>query len=399
MRIDNHIKLDFDDVLITPQRSSLDSRADVNLKRTFKFCHSKRTLTCFPIISSNMDTCGSFNVSKALSKHNMLTALHKHYSIEELVKFFYENEQVWDYTFYTIGCNEKDLEKLQSVRQSIAMEISGGDETIYHDAMKDFPRLLCLDAANGYTENFVEHLKKIRSLFPNAIIMAGNVVTGNVTEELILKGADIVKVGIGSGSACLSRLVAGIGIPQVSAIDDCAYQAHGLNGHVCSDGGVVYTGDIAKAFGVGADFVMCGGLFAGTEECDGEWIYEVERYGDNKHLVECKTDEDYTKLWEKYIYQDAAYTVTKHALKFHGMSSEEAMNKWNGGVSSHRTSEGKEVTVPYKGSIDKIVQEIKGGVSSCCTYSGAINLKDLPKCAQFIRVNNTHNRSLNKYEN
>lgn len=340
MRIKEGIGLDFKDVLIVPQRSSLDSRIQVQLTRTFKFRHSQRELQCLPVIAANMDTTGSFEMAKKLASFQMLTALHKHYTVAELVDFFNNNKDIWQYVFYTIGANDKDLEKLQ--------------EVIIELKTADFPRMICLDAANGYTQNFVEHLKKIRLKFPDAIIMAGNVVTGNMTEELILSGADIVKVGIGGGSLCLTRLKTGVGFPQLSAVNECSYYAHGLNAHVCSDGGIQMAGDVCKALCGGGDFVMIGGLFMGYDENSG------------------KKEND--------------------TLQIHGMSSKRAMELHYGQMASYRTSEGRETSVKLKGSIEPMLRDVCGGVASCCTYIGCSKIKDMPKCAEFTRVNNTYNR-------
>jgi len=356
MRIREGVALDFDDVMFVPQRSSVDSRADANLIRTFRFCNSPRTLACLPVISANMDSTGSMEMAKVLSKHCALTALHKFYSEDELVNFFLGEISASLYTFYTIGANDRDLAKLKSVR----------DKILSVNFQSDFPKMICLDAANGYTENFVDHVKKVHSLYPEAILMAGNVVTGNMTEELILSGASIVKVGIGGGSACTTRLVAGVGVPQLTAVDECAYQAHGLSGHICSDGGIKRSGDVCKAIGVGADFVMIGGFFAGTDECDGAWVRNMG--GD------------------------------KTGFKFHGMSSKEAQEKWNGGLSDYRASEGKEVVLPCKGPVEGLLKEIMGGLRSACAYEGAANIKDLPKCALFTRVNRQYNNVFDKFE-
>jgi len=364
MRIKEGTALDFDDVLLVPQRSSLDSRSEVVLERTFKFRHSPRVMEdVIPIIAANMDTCGSIAVAKALAKHKMLTALHKFYTEDQLVDFFVENQNIWKNVFYTIGTSTKDLEKLMNVCLKVASKIwniNGKDEDERLEIRKRFPEMICLDVANAYCESFVAHLKIIRKLFPDTIILAGNVVTGNMTEELILSGADIVKIGLGSGSCCLTRIKAGVGVPQVAAINECSYQAHGLSSRICSDGGVKNVADICKAIAIGGDFVMIGGFFGGVDECDGEWIYDEEG--------------------------------NKKAIKFHGMSSKEAQEKWNGGMGNYRASEGKEVVIPYKGPIDNVVQEILGGLRSACTYSGASRLKDLPKCAEFVKVNRTHNK-------
>ena len=366
MRIENDVKLDFDDVLIVPQRSSLSSRSEVDLNRTYKFPHCKRTWTGIGIMASNFDTVGTFEMAKVFGKQNMLVALHKFYPVDELVNFFVENLNLWDNVFYTIGANTKDWDKLLEVREKIAerivkkysvKQVENLSFFLGGNCQDMFPRMLCLDVANGYQEFFSDWVIKSRKEYPNSIIMAGNVVTGNMTEELILNGADICKIGLGSGSVCVTRVKAGVGFPQLSAIDGCAYQAHGLRGHICSDGGITSPGAAAKAFSCGADFIMLGGILAGTDECSGEWI-----------------EEDGKKL-----------------LRFYGMSSKEAQEKYNGGLSDYKSSEGKCVTVPYKGPVLDILNDITGGIRSCCSYVGCSQIKDLPKCASFIKVNKTHN--------
>lgn len=353
MRIQSDVKLDFEDVLLVPQRSSLSTRAEVILEREYRFPHSKREWTGIGVISANMDAVGTFAMAKELAKHNMLTALHKHYPEDELVNFFHENPELQNNVFYTVGSSEEDWKKLIRVRMELFKR--GGPWTL-----DEFPKFLNIDVANGYTETFVDSVKKYRKEYPDTVIMAGTVVTANMTEELILSGADIARIGIGGGSCCITRLVAGVGVPQLSAVDECSFAAHGNpRGHVCSDGGCAYPGDVVKAFAVGADFVMLGGMFSGTDECSGDW---VEKNG------------------EKY-------------LKFYGMSSKDAQLKYNGGLASHRASEGKTVYVKYKGPASDVVQEILGGLRSACTYVGANRLKDLPKCAKFIKVNRTHNKT------
>lgn len=345
LRIREGIKYDFDDVLIVPQRSALESRSQVDLVRRFTFPHSKIELECVPIIAANMSTVGTFAMAKAFANEKMLVALHKHYSVDQLVHFFEEHplNTAKDYVFYTVGSSNNDFEKLKKLQISLG---------------KEFPKLLCIDVANGYLESFTKVVKKYRSLLPNSVIMAGNVVTSNMAEELILSGADIVKVGIGSGSVCTTRIKTGVGWPQLSATSECAFAVHGKpDGHICSDGGCNNTGDIAKAFAAGADFVMVGGLVSGCDECEGEWIEE---------------------------------NGTKY-LKFFGMSSKDAQEQFNGGLSSYKASEGKTVKVPSKGPVSEILQDIAGGVRSACTYVGAKRLKDLPKCSEFIHVTKTHN--------
>jgi len=360
MKIISDTKLDFDDVLIQPKRSDLSSRSEVSLLRSFIFPHSSRQIECIPIFAANMDTTGSKQMAEVLTKQNCLTCLHKHYRSQDLIKYFSNNQS---HTFYSTGISKSDLEKLTSVFDNLELKPN-----------------LCIDVANGYSESFVDTISQIREWYPDIIIMAGNVVTPEMTEELILRGkADIVKVGIGPGSVCTTRLKTGIGYPQFSAIMECSDAAHGLGGHICSDGGCKVPADVCKAFGANSDFVMLGGMLAGTDCCEGEWEYEYKCVNKNG------------SWWQS---QDPGYTTDrrKASLKFYGMSSKEAMNKHNGGVADYRTSEGKCVTLPYKGTTEDTMKDILGGLRSCCTYVGARVLKDLPKNTIFIRVNNTHNK-------
>lgn len=334
-RIDNDIKLDFKDVLLRPKRSTLKSRADVELTRSITFRNSKKTCEGIPVIAANMDTVGTFEMALTLSKHKCFTAIHKHYSIDEWKKFGEEHPEVFDYIAVSSGTSANDFERLQAVVAAC-------------------PKIqfICLDVANGYAEVFVDYVKKVRNTFPDHTILAGNVVTGEMVEELILSGADIIKVGIGPGSVCTTRKKAGVGYPQLSAVIECADAAHGLGGHIISDGGCTCPGDIAKAFGAGADFVMMGGMLAGHDQSGGEVI---EKNG-------------------------------KKVKLFYGMSSATAMQKYAGGVAEYRSSEGKEVEIPYRGDVNGTVLDILGGLRSACTYTGAGKLKELPKRTTFIRV-------------
>jgi GMP reductase len=339
MRIQEDTKLDYKDVLVIPKRSTLKSRRDVNLLRKIEFKNRKSILEVTPLIAANMDGVGTIAMSKSLSKNNMMTALHKHYSISELKKFFDSTPQEkLKYIFYTIGSNEEDFNKL---------------EKLIGVLKKDNIQNICIDVANGYTEHFIDFVKKIRKRFPDKIIMAGNVVTPEMTEELILSGADIVKIGIGPGSTCTTRKMAGVGYPQLSAVIECADAAHGVGGRICADGGCQVPGDIVKAIGGGADFVMLGGMLAGHKES------------------------------EQRIIKNSKGKF----LRFYGSSSEDAMNKHNGGTKDYRANEGKSVEIPYLGEVDRTVQTILGGLRSACTYIGASNLKELPKRTTFIKVN------------
>jgi GMP reductase len=353
MKIEDDIKLDFADVLIRPKRSNLDSRSKVSLDRTFVFkLPENKTLswTGVPVVAANMDTIGTFDMATSLNQFNAMCAIHKYYSEEEWdrsVSGWYRNNSNPDCGIvYTMGMgsaenNFAEIDKAQRILNN-------------HKHVK----FICIDVANGYTEKFVRYVETIRGLFPNHVIIAGNVVTREMTEALILAGANIIKAGIGPGSVCTTRKVAGVGYPQLSCIMECADAAHGLGGYVLSDGGCTCPGDVAKAFGAGADFVMIGGMFAGTDEAAGE--------------------------------------ITEDGKEFYGMSSVDAMNKYSGGVATYRAAEGKRVHVQPIGPVSGVMQQILGGVRSACTYVGAARLKDLPKCTTFVRVNRQLNNVFEK---
>ncbi|MDR1462600.1 MAG: GMP reductase [Azoarcus sp.] len=338
MRIEQDIKLDFKDVLIRPKRSTLTSRSEVDISRDFIFPHSRKTYRGIPIIAANMDTTGTFEMARALSRYELSAALHKHYGETELLDFF-AARPVNGAVFYSMGITAPDFDKFRRVMEKL--ERAGG-------AIEN----VCIDVANGYTKAFIRFIHKFRAEFPSITLMAGNVVTGEMTEELILDGVDIVKVGIGPGSVCTTRKMAGVGYPQLSAIIECADAAHGLRGLICADGGCASPGDLAKAFGAGADFVMLGGMFAGHDECASE-VVEVD--GERKML-------------------------------FYGMSSREAMNRHAGGIAKYRASEGKEVLIDCRGPVENTLRDILGGVRSACTYVGAKTLKELSKRTTFVRV-------------
>ena len=347
MRVEQDVKLTFDDVLIRPKRSTLVSRSDVSLSRDFEFRHSKDIWSGVPIVAANMDTTGLFSIAKVLQNHSMLTCIQKFYSTKECA-------EAWDdgvdpgFIAVTCGSTEESFELLQRKL-----------------ATNDGIRMICIDVANGYREVFLDFVRRVRREFSDKIVIAGNVATREMTEALILAGADIVKVGIGPGSVCTTRKVAGVGYPQLSAISECADAAHGLLGHVMADGGCSSPGDVAKAFAAGADFVMLGGMFAGHDESGGELI----------------------ENGEGRMYKS-----------FYGMSSSKAMESHYGEVAKHRAPEGKEVRVPYRGVLETTVQSVLGGVRSACSYVGARRIKDLPKCATFIRVTQTTNEIYQKFD-
>jgi len=330
MRIEDEIKLDFKDVLIRPKRSTLSSRKEVDLNRTYKFKYSGWEWSGIPIMASNMDGVGTMEMADALYSQRMFTCLVKSYTedqFEDLVANVGGN-----YFADSTGTSDADFQRLTRIINS-------------------YPEIhfICVDVANGYSEHFGDFISKVRKTFPKCTIIAGNVVTADMTQELVLRGADIIKVGIGPGSVCTTRVQTGVGYPQLSAIMECADAAHGLGAHIIADGGCTCPGDVAKAFGAGADFVMLGGMLAGHDEGGG--------HIDNDKVI------------------------------FYGMSSETAMNKHSGGVAEYRSSEGRTVEIPYRGPVQKTVQDILGGLRSTCTYVGAPSLKQLSKCTTFIRVN------------
>jgi len=345
MRIEEDLKLGFKDVLIRPKRSTLRSRSQVELERQYTFKHSGYTWSGVPIIAANMDTVGTFRMAEALAAFKVLTAVHKHYTVEEWQAFLQRvSPETLKHVMVSTGTSDADFKKLEQIL-----------------ALSSQLKFICLDVANGYSEHFVIFLQKLRQTYPDKVIIAGNVVTGEMVEELILSGADIVKVGIGPGSVCTTRVKTGVGYPQLSAVIECADAAHGLGGQIISDGGCIIPGDVAKAFGGGADFVMLGGMLAAHDECEG-----------------------------KVIEQDG-----KQFMLFYGMSSESAMNRHVGGVAKYRSAEGKTVELPYRGSVNDTISDILGGLRSACTYVGAEKLKELTKRTTFIRVAEQENRIFN----
>ncbi len=342
MIIEDDIKLDYSNVLIRPKRSTLTSRFDVDMKRTYTFHHSRKEWTGIPIMASNMDTTGTFEMHDELSKYGMITCIARHYNKDGKK---WKQAEHKDKICVMSGISNKELLEIVSVTNTFP------DVTF-----------VGLDVANGYTINFVDAIKQLReNLLPNATIIAGNVVTADMTTELIVAGVDIVKVGIGGGSACTTRTKTGIGYPQLSSVIECADAAHGLGGHIIADGGCNFSGDIVKAFAAGADFVMIGGMLAGHEECDGELVFE----------------------------DDVEEPV---GMEFYGMASQTAMDRHGHPNREYRGEEGKTVTVPYRGPVEHTANDILGGIRSACTYVGAKRLKDLTKCTTFVRVNNTHNK-------
>jgi len=373
MRLEEDIKLDYKDVLIRPKRSTLKSRSEVSLERKTKFRNYEPDFpeniedyhySGIPVMASNMDGVGTFEMADKLAEGEIFTCLVKTYTAEELIEYFSGPIDRTECVAMSIGTGESDYNKLVQVKSEVENKL----------------KYVCMDIANGYSDHFAAHVRKVRKEFPDLVIIAGNVVTREMTEELILAGADIIKVGIGPGSVCTTRIQTGVGYPQLSAVIECADAAHGLGGHIIADGGCTCPGDVAKAFAAGADFVMLGGMLAGHDEGGGEVITKYYETNELNYEMSQGTSGGFEKVIE-----------TKKFVQFYGMSSKSANEKHFGGLKDYRSSEGRTVLVPYRGSVANTVQEILGGVRSTCTYVGAKKIKQLPKCATFIRCTQTHN--------
>ncbi len=347
MRINYDAKLNFEDVLLQPKRSTLSSRKDVDMTRNFTFRNSGKQMNFLPIFASNMDGVGTFSMAKVLQEYKMMTVITKTTGIDDWRKAVGNGVRLQSVSVCT-GTN-------------VMWDKEAQDWKTMQEVLTSFPdiKMITVDVANAYHQNMVDFIKKVRDEYPTKIIVAGNVVTPEMTEELIINGADVVKIGIGPGSVCTTRTMTGVGVPQFSAILDCADAANGVDGHIMADGGCVYPGDIAKAFGGGAHMVMIGGMLAGHDESEQEVV-------DNK-------------------------------VEFYGMSSDRAREKHGKRKDGYRGNEGRWISLPYRGPVQHTVEDILGGVRSACTYIGARRLKDMPKCASFVTTNNVINRVYEKY--
>lgn len=375
-QIRDSVELDFCDVLFRPKRTTLNSRSEADIIREYKFKYYPKTIKSCGIMAANMATTGTFEMNDVLQKYKAFTCLHKHYKETELRSYMATNYMDDDseynsFTFISTGLKD-DKEKVFSYLES-GTQIDK----------------ICIDIANGYIPKLIEFVREVRNKFPSSLIMVGNVVTGDMTQDLILNGADIVKVGIGPGSVCTTRKLTGVGRPQLSAILECADAAHGVGGLICADGGCICAGDVAKAFGAGADFVMIGGMFAGTDESAGELITKCYK---SNEILPSGYDE-----YDEPIFDEPRYKFEiKQFKQFYGMSSQLAQEKHWGGMAKYRASEGKVVEVPYKGSVENVIQEIQGGLRSTMSYIGAKRLKDIPKCTTFYRVSRQLNEVFGK---
>ena len=347
MRIKEDIKLNFDDVLMEPKRSTLSSRRDVDMTRKFTFRNSGKVMNFTPIFASNMDGVGTFSMAKVLQKHQMMTVITKSTTVDQWREAVGTGLRLQSVSVCT-GTNK-------------IWDPEAADYKSMQDVLSSFPdvKMITVDVANAYHQNFVDFIKMVRDDYPEKVIVAGNVVTPEMVEELIINGADMVKIGIGPGSVCTTRTMTGIGVPQFSAIVECADAANGVDGRIMADGGCVWPGDIAKAFGGGAHAVMIGGMLAGHDESE--------------------------------------QPVEDGKIEFYGMSSDRAREKHGKRKDGYRGNEGRWISLPYRGSVEPTIEDILGGVRSAATYIEARRLKDMPKCATFVRVENNINKVYERY--
>ena len=356
--ISEDIKLDYDDVLIVPEKSTVSSRKEVGLTTRIPFKHRRGTeFFGIPIMAANMDGVGTFEMADALRRHKIFTCLTKFHSTRELGGFFLEEPERGNYCAVTIGVSEDDWDRFTSVSKAAGSAL----------------RYACLDVANGYTNRFVDCVKRFRDTYPDLVVIAGNVVTAEQTTRLIEAGADLIKVGIGGGSVCETRIKTGVGYPQFSVILECMHAAHRVGKGIVADGGCNSPGDVAKALAAGADFVMLGGMFAGHGEGGGTVI--------DRFFSEGEVDAEGRPV-----------IVKRQFVEFYGMSSKTANEKHFGGLQDYRSSEGKTVLVPFKPSLDDSVNDLLGGLRSSCSYVGADHIGQLPEKASFVRCNSTHNK-------
>jgi len=347
MRINYDAKLNFEDVLLQPKRSTLTSRRDVDMTRKFTFRNSGKVMNFTPIFASNMDGVGTFSMAKVLQEHKMMTVITKSTTVDE-----------WRAAAGT-GLRMQSVSVCTGT--NVMWDNNAQDWKTMQEVLKSFPdiKMITVDVANAYHQNMVDFIKKVREEYPDKVIVAGNVVTPEMTEELIINGADVVKIGIGPGSVCTTRTMAGVGVPQFSAILDCADAANGVDGHIMADGGCTQPGDIAKALGGGAHMVMIGGMLAGHNES------EIE--------------------------------VVNGKREFYGMSSDRAREKHGKRKDGYRGNEGRHISLPDRGPVNDTIEDLLGGVRSACTYIGARRLKDMPKCASFVTTHNVINRVYEGY--
>lgn len=316
--------LTFDDVLLLPNYNHWDSRRLVDITSTDK---TGRFSLAMPIMSANMDTITGAEMAKFMHSKGGIGVLHRFMDIHTNEKIF---RSVHCPVFVSVGCAEHEYERIEALR----------------DAGAEY---FCVDVAHAHSKILGKALKRFRQMLPNSFIMAGNVATYAGADYLVSLGADIVKVGIGGGSVCTTRIKTGFGVPSLKAIKDCSR----INRSIVADGGIRMSGDIVKALAFGADFVMVGGMLAGTKPTPGK--------------VVTNSNGQKVKLYR-------------------GMASKEAQEDFMGPLTGWKTAEGVSIEVPYREDEDLIIHDIIGGLRSGLTYGGANSIKELQRKLDYVVI-------------
>lgn len=314
----------FDDVLLVPSYNHHESRRVVETSNVDRL--EKLSLE-LPVISSNMDTITESTMANFMSSKGAMGALHRFMSIEDNIKDF---KKCSGKVFVSIGCTDAELQRAEALR----------------DAGADY---FCVDVAHAHAKYVGKTLKNLRHMLADRCIMAGNVATYAGADYLASCGADIIKAGIGGGSVCSTRIKTGFGVPMLTCIQDCSRSDRSI----VADGGIKTSGDIVKALAFGADFVMIGGMLAGTSPTPGEYI----------------TKEDGSKI-----------------KRYRGMASKEAQEAFLGQMHEWKTAEGVATEVAYKENPDAIIADIVGGLRSGLTYAGADTISELQRKLNYVVV-------------
>ena len=328
--------LTFDDVLLLPKYSNvLPANTNIQLQLT------KKILLKVPFLSSAMDTVTESNMAIAIALEGGMGVIHRNLEIK---KQSYEVRKVKNKKLYVgaaVGTNPEDLDRAKSL-------ISSGVD------------LIVIDTAHGHSEKVLKILSKIKKISKEIPICVGNIATKEAAIKLYNSGADIIKVGIGPGSICTTRMVAGIGVPQISAIMEVKKALYKKKIKIISDGGIKFSGDIAKALAAGADAIMMGSIFAGTDESPGK-KFKIKG-----------------KLYKQYRGMGSIGAMSAGSANRYFQKNFKDKSKF--------VPEGVEGRVEYKGKVSKIIYQLQGGLRSSMGYIGAKNLKDINKKAKFIKI-------------
>ena len=336
MQLDNvRLGLTFDDVLLVPQRSTVRSRQKVSVATNL----SRNVEISIPILAANMDTVCEWEMALAMGRLGGIGIIHRFLSSEEQAEQIAKVKSDGVLVGAAVGTDRDAIERAR------AMVEAGAD-------------VLVLDIAHGHSDHAIDMVRALKKAFPSIDVIAGNVATRIGAEDLVAAGADAIKVGVGPGGVCTTRIVAGVGVPQLTAVNDCA----GLDVPVIADGGIRTSGDIAKALAAGAQSVMIGSMFAGTTESPGE--VEQSPHGLVKRVrgmasfeaLERRAHREGTEIDEEYLEQ--------------------------------RAPEGVEGTVPYRGAVGPLVSKLLAGVRSSMSYSDALTIAEFQAKAQFVRITN-----------